>query len=181
MSITFAGRSARLPRGGRVEPRVAGRCASCRRAPECERSQLRGHWRTTACGTSFRRPTLEMQPSVLPRLTVDAGCCVPLHGEVGRTQLLHVIHVMQKRREPLFPVSLGCLTYPLERAGRGCSALRPNRVTLGRVPLGPLPSLPPLRRPLASNPPYVRPDRGTKFKVRPVGFTRELGDFLDRR
>src|SRR5262245_58450065 len=53
--------------------------------------------------------------------------------------------MVQQRREPLFPVTLGCLTHSLERAGRVGPALSPGRVVLGRVPLGPLPSLPRLR------------------------------------
>src|SRR5437867_4540972 len=53
---------------------------------------------------------------------------------------------VEKRREPLFPVLLCCLTYALERAGRVGPALGPGRVALRRVPLGPLPSLPHLRR-----------------------------------
>src|SRR5439155_13887300 len=52
---------------------------------------------------------------------------------------------VEKRREPLFPVLLCCLTYALERAGRVGPALGPGRVALRRVPLGPLPSLPRLR------------------------------------
>ena len=39
-----------------------------------------------------------------------------------------------------------CLTYPLERAGHACPALRPERVALERVPLGQPPSLHRLRR-----------------------------------
>src|SRR6267378_558432 len=90
---------------------------------------------------------LQGRPVVLPRLAVDAGCRVPLHCEVGRAQSLHVVHMMEKRAEPLFPVLLGCLPYTLERAGRAGSALCPGRVAFRRVPLGPLPSLPHLRHP----------------------------------
>ena len=44
------------------------------------------------------------------------------------------------------PVRSCCLTYTLERAGRVGPALCPGHVALRRVPLGPLPSLPHLRR-----------------------------------
>ena len=90
---------------------------------------------------------LQGRPVVLPCFAIDAGRRVPLHREVGRAQPLDVVHVVEKRREPLFPVLLCCLTYTLERAGRAGPALCPGRVALGRVPLGPLPSLPRLRRP----------------------------------
>jgi hypothetical protein len=78
---------------------------------------------------------------VLPRLAIDPGGGVPLQPVVRRPQLLDVVHVVQECREPLLPVLLRCLTHPLERAGRACPARSPERVTLGRVPLGQLPFL----------------------------------------
>ena len=53
--------------------------------------------------------------------------------------------MVQERSEPLFPILSCCLTYPLERAGRTFPALSPERVALGRVPLGQPPSLRRLR------------------------------------
>src|SRR5438094_7747943 len=82
---------------------------------------------------------------VLPRLPVDARRRVSLQRVVRGAQPLDVVHVVQERREPLLPVPLGCLTHPLERARRAYPARCPERVTLGRVPLGPLPSLRRLR------------------------------------
>jgi len=82
---------------------------------------------------------------VLPCLAIAAGGRAPLHREVGRAQALDVIHMVEKRREPLFPVLRCGLTYTLERAGRVGPALGPGRVALRRVSLGPLPSLPHLR------------------------------------
>src|SRR5437867_964698 len=102
------------------------------------------------------RPSLEPSREILeirfqalavvpPRLAVDARCRVSLQRVVRGAQPLDVVHVVQERREPLLPVPLGCLTHPLERARRAYPARCPERVTLGRVPLGPLPSLRRLR------------------------------------
>ena len=60
-------------------------------------------------------------------------------------QSLDVVDMVQGRRERLFPILSYCLTYPLERAGHAFPALSPERVALGRVPLGQLPSLHRLR------------------------------------
>jgi|SRR5581483_577881 len=49
--------------------------------------------------------------------------------------------MVKERSEPLLPVPPRSFTYSLERAERTVPALRPERVTLGRVPLGQLPSL----------------------------------------
>ena len=54
---------------------------------------------------------------------------VSLQGEIRTPQTVSVVDVVQKRREPLLPFSLSCLTYSLERALR----------------VGPAPSLHPLR------------------------------------
>src|SRR5439155_14443585 len=90
---------------------------------------------------------LQVPSVVVPRFAVDPCRRVQLHREIGCAQALHVVHVVEKRREPLSPIPLGCLTYTLKRAGRASPALSPERVALGRVPLGLLPSLPCLRGP----------------------------------
>ena len=79
---------------------------------------------------------------LLPRCAVDPRCRVSLHSEVRGTQLLDLVYVVKKRREPLFPIPPGCLPYTLERAQRAGPALSPEHVALGRVSLGPPPSLP---------------------------------------
>jgi len=80
-----------------------------------------------------------------PRLSRPARSWRFAQRVVRGAQPLDVVHVVQERREPLLPVPLGCLTHPLERARRAYPARCPERVTLGRVPLGPLPSLRRLR------------------------------------
>ncbi len=91
-----------------------------------------GNW-LMACG--FRRNSLEIRclglqvlPVVLPRLAVDAWRRVPLHSPIRRAQPPDAVDVVQERREPLPPVLLGGLTYPLERAWRACPALCPEHV-----------------------------------------------------
>ena len=88
---------------------------------------------------------LQSPSVVLPRLAVYARCRAPLDFQVRRSQSLHVANVLQERGEPLFLILLCCLTYPLQRAWRTIPALRPECVTLGRVPLGQSPSLHRLR------------------------------------
>jgi len=78
---------------------------------------------------------LQVPSVVLPRFAVDACRCVSLHREIGPAQALHVVHMVKERREPLFPIPLGCLTYALERAGRAGPALCPGRVGLSVFPL----------------------------------------------
>ena len=70
----------------------------------------------------------------------------PLQGEVRCAQPLDVVDVVQERGEPLLPFLSCCLTYSLERAWRTFPALCPERVALGRVPLGRPPSLHRFRR-----------------------------------
>jgi hypothetical protein len=84
---------------------------------------------------------------VLPRFTIDPCRRIPLDGEIGGAQRVDGIHVMEERGEPLLSLSSCQLSYTLERAGRASPALCPERVTLGRVPLSPLPSLHHLRGP----------------------------------
>src|SRR5215469_10332620 len=88
---------------------------------------------------------LKVLSVVLPGLSVDACGRVLLNSQVGCPQSFLVGDVVQERSEPLFLVIACCLTYPLERAERAFPALSPERVTLGRVPLGSFPSLPRLR------------------------------------
>ena len=88
---------------------------------------------------------LQVLPVVVPRLPIDARGRVPLQAEVGRSQSLGFVDVMEERREPPLPVSFRCLSYSLESAEHAFPALCPERVGLGRVPLGPTPSLHRLR------------------------------------
>src|SRR3989442_956685 len=88
---------------------------------------------------------LEILSVVPPCLPIDPGGGVPLQREVGVPQAIDGIDVVEERGEPLLPVPPRCLTYSLERARRACPALGPERVTLGRVSLGPPPSLRHLR------------------------------------
>jgi hypothetical protein len=80
-----------------------------------------------------------------PLLSVHACSRVLLNCRVRCPQSINVIDVLVERSEPLFPISPCCLTYPLERAECIFPALSPERVTLGRVPLGQPPSLRRLR------------------------------------
>src|SRR5215469_7061332 len=89
--------------------------------------------------------SLKVLSVVLPGLAVDACGRILLNTQIGCPQSFHVVDVVQERSEPLFLVLACCLTYPLERAERASPALSPERVSLGRVPLGPFPSLPRLR------------------------------------
>src|SRR5215472_15558295 len=88
---------------------------------------------------------LEGLAVVLPRLAVDPCRSILLYGKIGCPQSLNVVDVVEKRGELLFPIPSCCLTYPLERAGRAFPALSPERVALGRVPLGQFSSLRHLR------------------------------------
>src|SRR5207245_1575721 len=84
---------------------------------------------------------------VPPGLAVYSCGSVLFNCKVRCPPSFDVVDVVQERGEPLFPVLSCCLTYPLKRAGRAVPALSPERVALGRVPLGQLPSLPCLRGP----------------------------------
>ena len=70
---------------------------------------------------TMRRPSSSTPAVVLPRFAVNARRGRSRHREIGRAQALHLIHVVEERREPLFPVLLSCLTYTLERAGRAAA------------------------------------------------------------
>ena len=84
-------------------------------------------------------------PVVPPRLAVDSCRRVPLQGEVRAPQSFQVIDMVKERREPLLPVLVGSLSYPLERAWRADPTQCPGCVLLGRFPLGQPPSLHRLR------------------------------------
>jgi hypothetical protein len=90
---------------------------------------------------------LQVLAVVLPRFPVDSRGRISLDGVVGGAQRVDGIHVMEERGESLCPGPSGQLTYTHERAGRASPALRPERVALRRVALGPPPSLHPLRGP----------------------------------
>src|SRR5580700_5958735 len=103
---------------------------------------------------------LEGLAVVLPRFSVHARSCVLLNRQERYPQSFDVVNVVEERSEPLFLVPSCCLTYPLKRAGRAFPALSPERVALGRVPLGPSPSLHCLR-------------------CRSLGFVRQLRRFYE--
>src|SRR5580700_2260180 len=103
---------------------------------------------------------LEGLAVVLPRLSVHARSRVLLNRQERYPQSFDVVNVVEERSEPLFLVPSCCLTYPLKRAGRAFPALSPERVALGRVPLGPSPSLHCLR-------------------CRSLGFVRQLRRFYE--
>src|SRR5580692_1361388 len=88
---------------------------------------------------------LEGLAVVLPRLAIDSRGRILLRCQVRCPQSFDVVDVVVERSEPLFLISSCCLTYSLQRAWRAFPALRPGRVTLERVPLGQLPSLPHFR------------------------------------
>src|SRR5215469_15866246 len=88
---------------------------------------------------------LEVLTVVLPCLAVYACGRFLLSCIQCCPQSLHVVNVVEERREPLFLILRCCLSYPLERAARVFPALSPDRVTFGRVPLGQSPSLRRLR------------------------------------
>jgi hypothetical protein len=89
---------------------------------------------------------LQVLAVVPPRLAVHSWGRLPVQFPVGCLQSGYVVDVVEERGEPLLSILLGCLAYPLDRAGRSFPALCPESVALGQVPLGPPPSLHPLRR-----------------------------------
>jgi len=81
---------------------------------------------------------------VPPRLTVHAGCGVPLQLEVGKPQSVDPVDVMQKSGELYILVQCCRLSYLRQLAGRVDPALSPERVLLAQVPLArPFPPSPP--------------------------------------
>src|SRR5262249_30320835 len=88
---------------------------------------------------------LEGLAVVLPRLAIDGRRRILLNRQVRGAPSFDVVDVVQERSEPLSPILSGCLTYPLERAERAVPALSPERVALGQVSRGQLPSLRRLR------------------------------------
>src|SRR6266702_282049 len=81
-----------------------------------------------------------------PGLPVHARGGFLLETEVGLSQRVQVVDMVQQCGEPHRPIFLCCLTYPLERTVRTDPALHPERVLLAQVPFGQTPSLHPLRR-----------------------------------
>ena len=79
-----------------------------------------------------------------------------LETEVGLPQAVGVVDVVPERGKLLFPISLRCLTYPVERLWQVAPDLRPEPGLLARVALGPPPSLHPLRRRRGSHVALVR-------------------------
>ena len=90
------------------------------------------------------RRLLQVLPVVLPRFAVAPRRRLVSERD-RRPQTRDVVDVMQQRGEPLLPVLPGCLTCSLDAIRRNFPALCPVVVTIGRVPLGPLASLRPLR------------------------------------
>src|SRR5215471_7322964 len=88
---------------------------------------------------------LEILAVVLPGLAVHARGSILLNRKISCSQSFDVVDVVEERGEPLFLIPSCCLTYPLERVGRAVPALSPERVALGRVPLGQFSSLRRLR------------------------------------
>src|SRR5207247_92022 len=88
-----------------------------------------------------QKVSLKFLPIVPPRLAVYACGRLSLQTEVGRSQTLNAVHMVQERSEPLSLIPPCCLTYPLKRAGHAAPALNPGPVTLGRLSLGQSPSL----------------------------------------
>jgi hypothetical protein len=83
---------------------------------------------------------------VTPRLPIDACGGGSLQREVRRSQPVDVVHVVQQRGEPLCPVPLRCLTYPLDAIRRRNPARCPVAVPVARVAFGQPASLRRLRR-----------------------------------
>src|SRR4029077_9253550 len=103
---------------------------------------------------------LEGLAVVLPRFSVHARSRILLNRQERYPQSFDVINMVEERSEPLFLVPSCCLTYPLKRAGRAFPALSPERVALGRVPLGPFPLL-------------------RRLRCRSLGFVRQLRRFYE--
>src|SRR5205085_12408471 len=85
--------------------------------------------------------SLERVAVVLPCRAVDPWARVPLDSEVRGPKAIDVADMVEERREPLFPVLSRSSTHSLESAARVYPALCPERVALGRVSLGQVPSL----------------------------------------
>jgi len=95
--------------------------------------------------SELREALAQFRQKPLEGLAVYPSSCVLLNRKVRCPQSLDVEDVVQERGEPLFLILSCCLSYPLKRAERATPALSPERVALGRVPLGPFPSLHRLR------------------------------------
>jgi hypothetical protein len=87
----------------------------------------------------------QLLPIALPRFAVHSWCRFPLEAEVGLAQGPDVVDVVQERGESSPLVRPLCLPYAVPRTGHALPVLRPGRVLRARIPLGPPPSLHPLR------------------------------------
>ena len=93
---------------------------------------------------------LKPLPVLLPRHPVHSGSRLRLQPEIGLPQQINV-DMVEQRGEPLFLVQFRGPPYTLQSVGHACPARCPARVGLGRVPLGPCPWLPALRRRLPAS------------------------------
>src|SRR4029078_12011397 len=89
--------------------------------------------------------TLQIPLVLLPRRAVDSRGRLPLEAVEGFPECVHVRDVVEECGEPLRPVPLCRLPYPLPRTVHALPALRPERDLRDRVPLGWAPSPPRLR------------------------------------
>src|SRR5579864_1778239 len=71
---------------------------------------------------------LQIRSIVLPALAIHACRSVSLDRKIRRAQSIDVVYMVQKRGEPLFPILLCYLSYPLERAVHTVPALCPECV-----------------------------------------------------
>src|SRR5207244_227315 len=88
---------------------------------------------------------LKPLPVLRPRHPVHSGGRLSLQPEVGLPQQID-IDMVEQRGEPLPLVQFRGCPYTLQPGGHACPARSPARVGLARVPLGPCPWLPALRR-----------------------------------
>ena len=88
---------------------------------------------------------LKPLPVLLPRHPVHSGSRLRLQPEIGLPQQIDV-DVVEQRREPFLLALFGGSPYTLQPGGHARPARGPARVGLRRVPLGPCPWLPTLRR-----------------------------------
>jgi len=91
----------------------------------------------------IHEPALEVLTVFAPRDAVDPGSRIPLERRVGGPEPFD-IDVVEERGEP-FLLPCPCnVPYAVQPLGHAFPVLRPVRVVLTRVPLGPRPSLHPL-------------------------------------
>ena len=93
---------------------------------------------------------LKPLPVLLPRHPAHPGGRFRFEPEIGLPRQID-IDVVEQRGEPLFLVQFRGSPYTLQPVGHARPARCPARVGLGRVPLGPCPWLPALRRRLPAS------------------------------